>query len=95
MKNIVREYKYRGRNFTIIKKDEYYLAIEDKYITDGKLNKTLNGIQMYASPKLDQCINQVHSQVDVDWYQEQGMTKAEAFAKAFNIPKETAKELFA
>ena len=95
MKNIVREYNYKGRNFTIITKDEHYLAIEDKYITDGKMNKTLNGLQMYASATLSQCITKVKTQVDFDSYTEQGMSKAEAFAKAFNLPIEVTKEMFA
>ena len=95
MKSIVREYKYRGRSFTIIKKDGFYLAIEDKYITDGKMNTSLNGLQMRASEKLEQCIDAVNKSCDIEYYKSQGMSKAEAFAKAFNLPIEAVEKAFA
>lgn len=93
-KGIVKEYKYRGRSFTIIKKDGFYLAIEDKYITDGKMNTSLNGLQMKASEKLGQCIDAVKKSCDIEYYETQGMSKAEAFAKAFDLPIEMAELLF-
>lgn len=34
--------------FYIVKKDEWYLAIDSKYVTDGKINTQLNGLQMHA-----------------------------------------------
>ena len=38
-----------GREFEIVENDDgWYLAIEKKYITDGKLNCKLNGLQMHA-----------------------------------------------
>lgn len=85
---IIKVFKYRDRNFTIVKKDNYYCAIEDKYIDEnGKMKCRLNGLQMYASEVLDETIKRVQYSVDIDYYISQGMTKAEAFCKAFNCEK--------
>ena len=83
---IIKNYIVRGRHFTIVKNAEgFYLAIEDKYITDGKINTTLNGVQMNASKDLNQCLDLVKSEVEIDYLVEQGHSKAEAFAIYFNL----------
>ena len=85
---LVKVFNYRGRNFTIVKKGNYYCAIEDKYIDEsGKMNCTLNGLQMFASEVLEETIKRVQNSVDVNYYISQGMTKAEAFCKVFNCEK--------
>jgi len=97
MTTIIKTFTARNRNFTIVKDDEgFYLAIEDKYITDGKTNTALNGLQMSASKDLNQCLTMCNNKVDTDYYLSQGMTKSEAFAKVFNLPMTPALEnLFA
>lgn len=55
--NPITKYHVNDRTFYIIKKDEFYLAIEDKYIDEnGKINKRLNGMQMNASKDMNTTI---------------------------------------
>ena len=83
---VIKNYTLRGRHFTIVKNEEgFYLAIEDKYITDGKINTTLNGVQMNASKDLNQCLDLVKSEVEMDHLVSKGYSKAEAFAIYFNL----------
>lgn len=83
---IVKNFIIRNRHFTIVKNaDGFYLAIEDKYITDGKINTTLNGAQMHASKDLNQCLEDTKNAVEIDWLVSQGHSKAEAFAIHFNM----------
>ena len=92
---IVSEISYRGRNFTIVNKDGYYMAIEDKYITDGRLNRTLNGIDTFADKRKESCIGFLKNSVDIDHYMSEGCSKAEAFCKVFtDIPLELADKMF-
>lgn len=94
---IIKNLVVRGRRFTIVQnEDGFYLAIEDKYITNGKLNTPLNGFQMYASKDLNGCLNTCKTQVEIAYLVEQGYSKAEAFATAMNIPlTEELKQAFA
>lgn len=86
---IIKNFVARGRHFVIVQNEEgFYLAIEDKYITDGKLNKALNGFQMYASKELDTCLNTCKNQVEIEYLEAQGHSKAEAFGIVFGIPAE-------
>lgn len=89
MKNtvkIVTTFNYRGHKYTIAHDGKFYLAIEDKYITNGKMNTTLNGLQMNASDTLNQCLTGIKNRLDMEHYEAQGMSKAEAFCKVFNMP---------
>lgn len=98
---VTNDYVVRGRHFTIVKETEghfagFYHAIEDKYITDGRLNKTLNGAQLHASKELNTCLNNTRNSVEIDYLIEQGYSKAEAFAKVFDLDVEDLPErLFA
>lgn len=86
---IVKNFIVRDRHFVIVQNEEcFYLAIEDKYITDGKLNQALNGFQMYASKELDTCLNTCKNQVEIEYLEEQGYSKAEAFGIVFGIPQD-------
>jgi hypothetical protein len=78
-KSIVKEFIVRGRHFTIVKQDDFYCAIEDKYIdADGRLNTKLNGLQMHASKDLNMCLNTTKDCVEVDYLVKQGMSRDEA-----------------
>lgn len=91
---IIRNFAVRNRHFAIVQnEDGFYLAIEDKYITDGKLNKALNGFQMYASKELDTCLNTCKNQVEIEYLEAQGYTKAEAFGEVFGLQKEALETL--
>lgn len=83
---IIKSYIQRGRHFTIAQnEDGFFLAIEDKYITDGKLNRTLNGFQMYASKSLQDCLTSLRNAIEIEYLESQGHSKAEAFAIHFNM----------
>ena len=75
---VVKEFIVRDRKFTIVKQDDFFLAIEDKYITDGKVNTQLNGLQMHASKDLNDCLNTTKDCVEVDYLIQQGMSRDEA-----------------
>ena len=94
---IIKNFVVRDRHFVIVKDEQdFYLAIEDKYITNGKLNKTLNGFQMYANKDLNDCLNTCKHQVEIEYLVSEGYSKAEAFAIEFNIPlTEEFKKAFA
>lgn len=94
---IIKVFAVRGRHFNIVKNEEgFYLAIEDKYITNGKINTTLNGFEMNADKNLDSCLKGCKNKVDLEYYISQGYSKAEAFAKTFDIPMSSEVEkLFA
>lgn len=45
-----------------------YVAIEDKYLDKNMcLTQTLNGFQMHAEEKIENCIQAVRQSVEVDW----------------------------
>ena len=88
MKNttFVQNLVVRNRHFTIVFDGKYYLAIDHKYITDGKLNTTLRGPQMGIADTLDWCIENTKNNVEVDYLvEEQGYTYPQAFCKVFNM----------
>lgn len=83
---IVKNFSQRGRHFVIVQnEDGYYLAIEDKYITNGKINQRLNGFQMFASKKLEDCIKRLGDSVEIEHLVSIGHSKAEAFAMYFHM----------
>lgn len=84
---IIKQFITHDRTFTIVKQNEYYLAIEDKYITDGKTNTALNGLQMHASRELDECLEDTRRDVLMDVYMRRGFTKAEAFCLVHECPE--------
>ena len=85
---IIKNFVVRDRHFVIVKnEDDFYLAIEDKYIgINGRLNKALNGFQMYANKDLNDCLNTCKRQVEIEYLEVQGYSKAEAFGIVFGIP---------
>lgn len=90
---VIRELVIRGRHFTIVKTKrsdgEWYLSIEDKYITDGKINKALNGLECHANRTLNGCINLTHDDVEIDHIQDElGCDRFTAVTKYFELYKE-------
>ena len=83
---IIKKVIFRDRNFTIVKDSEgFYSAIEDKYITNGKTNTALNGLQMHSNRELSGCLESTKNAVETDYYISQGFSKAEAFCKVFDM----------
>ena len=97
MTTIIKHVTFRNRNFTIVKDDKYYMAIEDKYITNGKTNAKLNGLQMHANETLSGCLETTQNAVETDYLISQGKSKAEAFCIVFNCMDrlETIKKIMA
>lgn len=93
LNTIINDFSCRGRHFTIVHDGIYYLAIENKYITNGRLNKKLNGLEMSASDTLEQCVEQTKNKCDMKYYTDNGMTPGEAMVKIFGIPAEFAEEI--
>ena len=84
---IIKNFVARDRHFVVVKDEQdFFLAIEDKYITDGKMNTTLNGFQMFANKDLNGCLNACKHQVEIDYLVDNGYSKAQAFAEVFGIP---------
>lgn len=79
MKKITTLY-VREREFYIVQNaDGFYLAIEDKYVDGfGCLKQALNGLQMHASKKLENCIETTKLVVEVDYLVSKGMERNEA-----------------
>ena len=91
MKIIVKNYSYRGRNFTIIHDQGFYMAIEDKYLDEnGCTKQILHGSQLFPAREAEDCMKLVNDRCDIDFYVASGMSKEEAFAKVFDIPFEMA-----
>ena len=86
MITVIKNVVMRNRHFTVVKNEEgFYLSIEDKYITDGKINQTLNGIQMHASKSLDKCLQGVQDEVEVQYLISLGMDLMDAMKSYFKI----------
>ena len=84
---IIKHVSYRNRNFVIVKKDGFFCAIEQKYIKDGKLITTLNGLQMHASRSIQKCVASVIDSIEIDFLvNDMGMSKAMAFCSVMQIP---------
>ena len=75
-------FEYRGHTFRIFHNGKYYLAIPTEYIKNGRLTRTLNGLQMNANATLSGCLNTTMACLDVDYYVEQGMDRGAAMLKA-------------
>ena len=83
---VVKDFVVRDRHFVIVKsEDDWYLAIEDKYIKDGKTTKALNGLNTHAHKDLNLCLNMTKDSVEADYLMAQGYTKAQAFAEVFGL----------
>lgn len=73
--------KVRNKSFEIVKDEKGFWAIEDKYITDGKLNKQINGITGHLRETLEQCIESARMSAEVDYLVSEGWDATEAVMK--------------
>lgn len=81
----ITSFYYRGETFEIVTTESqgktWYCAINRKDIDEnGKLKKSLNGLQMHASETLQGCMNNTKLAIDVQIMSEQGMTTDEILA---------------
>lgn len=77
----------RNKEFVIVLFNGFYCAIDKQYINhDGRINKVLNGAELKANKDLTECITTVKNCVEIEYLMSTGHSKAEAFAKVFNLP---------
>lgn len=70
--------------------DRHYAGLRREWITDGKLNREVNGIQMKVSYTINEVIEKITDEEEVDYLEETTkMTREEAciayFKKKFGI----------
>lgn len=93
---ITKDFQYRGEHYSIVKEGEYYMTINHKFIdADGKTTKVLNYTDgLHTASSVAECIEATKNDLDMRAYMAEGMTKAEAMTKIFNIPIEIAEMAF-
>ena len=67
-----------GRTFHILKDEQGYWGIEDKYIKDGKLTRRLDPLEDNLRDNLAECINAVEIRVRIDMLVAGGMSEEAA-----------------
>lgn len=92
MKVMVNDFSYRGEHFTIVYDGKFYMTVNHKFIgADGRITKELKyNDGLHTSDSVAKCIEATKNDLDMVYYESQGMTRAEAFAKIFNLPIEVA-----
>ena len=70
--------KVRSRSFEIVKDEKGFWAIEDKYITDGKLNCQINGITGNLRDTLEACIESARNHAEIEYLISEGWDRLEA-----------------
>ena len=86
----VRENKYE---LVYMEDVKMYGAIHHKYITNGKLNQGLNGLQMFCADTLADTIQRVKNQVEINHLISQGFSAAEAMSKVFGLPLKVTEKM--
>lgn len=64
--------------------DRHYAGIRREWITDGKLNREVNGLQILVSKTIEEVIGRITDVEEVDYLVEQGMDRMEACIAYFN-----------
>ena len=78
MKHIT-TFHINGRDFECVENnDGWFLAIEHKYITNRKLNRSLNGLEIHAGRTVNECFKNAVFSVEFDKLIEAGYTRDEA-----------------
>lgn len=77
----------RNRKFYIVFHQEHYCAIEDRYLDkEMKLTQSLNGFQMHAEKKLQDCIISTRNAVEVAYLvDEEGYDFNDALNKVYAL----------
>lgn len=74
--------KARNLTFEIVRDERGFWAIEDKYITDGKLNQQINGLTGNLRDNLEDCIASAKIHAEVDYLISTGLDPMEAIERA-------------
>lgn len=76
---VITEYHVLDELYYIFKtSNKKYCAINSEYITDGKLNKELNGLQMNLSDTMEQAVNSATYEANFKLYRKAGYEMIEA-----------------
>lgn len=96
MKTMVKDFSYRGQHYSIVFDGKYYMTVNHKFIgDDGRLVKQLTYSDgLHTSDTIERCINLTKEDLDIQYYEAQGMSKAEAFSKVMSVPIEIAKMIY-
>lgn len=96
MKRITEYIATNGIRFTIVKKDEHFLGIEEKYIDEsGRLKTALTGKDMYVSIDLEQCLDRIEKTIVMNKYMAIGWDAIAAVELAYGASEEHALEMSA
>ena len=96
MKTMVKNFSYRGQHYSIVFDGKFYMTVNHKFIgEDGKLVKELRyNDGLHTSNSIEECIELTKNDLDIQHFESQGMSKAEAFSKVMNVPIEIAKMIY-
>ena len=89
----------RGTEYLIVTADHFngdtlnkfkYAGIKREYVTDGKINRQLNGLQMFVSETVAECIDRIKDSEEIAYLtREKGIDAGEAvrvyFKKKYNL----------
>jgi len=96
-RTVCKHYVVLDEDYVLLEtEDGRFVAINYKDIDEnGYLKRPLNGIQMFMDEALEGTMELVRVHVEIQWYKREGMTTAQAFAKAWKLEyKEEMEQLF-
>lgn len=84
----------RGTEYLIVTADHFngdtlnkfkYAGIKREYVTDGKINRQLNGLQMFVSETVAECIDRIKDSEELSYLIDvEGLDTMEACLALFN-----------
>ena len=83
-----------NREFVIATNGKHYFAIDTNYITDGRLNTPLNGLNTFMHEDINVCKERANENAYFHYLLGQGHTKASAFSIVHDIPVEMTEMLY-
>lgn len=88
-KTITKDFSYRGKHYVIVYNHEHnvYMTIDYKFINEqGTTTRPLYYADgLHTNKTLNGCIEDTKRDLDIEYYEGIGMSKTDAFCKAFNI----------
>lgn len=96
MMTMVKDFSYRKQHYSIVFDGRFYMTVNHKFIgEDGRLIKKLTFSDgLHTANSINECIQLTRQDLDIQHYEAQGMSKAEAFSKTMNVPIEIAEMIY-
>lgn len=96
---VITHFYIRGKEYLIVTTDHFngdtknkfkYAGIKREYITDGRINRQLNGLQMYVSETVEEVIDRITDTEEIEYLtKSEGLDAGEAvrryFMKKYNL----------